>query len=325
MGASVTAQREGYRPRLHELLRADTGRDHRAVNAALGATGSITGVFLMDELVIAHRPDLALVDYATSDVAGTTPSAEFVPVLEGIVGKLRRVGCEPCFLYLHRADVDLDESDVVAAYEEVAGRHGVPTIDVASWMRTEILAERVDGAAVLRDVVHTTELGSTLTAQAILAALASIPPSTNRPAVPFEDGGYLSARLELPRPAVAAGGPFVEGQYRLVRRYLEIDGAGELRFTSRGELVGLFVVIGPHSGWIEVSWGGRSFEHLLWDDDCSYERLSSVVLDPFAPAGAEVRVRVSDRRADRGVVSRPVDRAEEALPRLKLAGLMVRS
>jgi hypothetical protein len=246
-------------------------------------------------------------------------------VLEGIVGKLRRAGCEPCFLYLHRADVDLGASDVVAAHEEVADRHGVPAIDVAGWMRAEISAGRVVGDAVLRDVVHTTELGSTLTAEAIRDALASIPPSPGRPGVPFADSGYLSARIEEPGPALVAGGPFAEGRYHLVRPYLEIDGEAELRFASRGELVGLLVVIGPHSGWIEVSFGGRCFEHLLWDDDCSYERLGSVVLDLFVPAGAEVRIRVSDRHVDRSGTRRPVDPVEAARPRLKLAGLMVRS
>jgi hypothetical protein len=325
MGASVTAQKDGYRPRLHEQLKAETGRDHRAVNAALGATGAITGVFLMDELALTHRPDLALVEYATSDVVGTTPLAQLVPVLEGIVGKLRRAGCEACFVYLRREEFDLRTSGVIAAYEEVAERHGVPSIDVAAWLDAKISGGEVERGAVLRDVVHTTELGSALTAEAIRDALMSIRPVPGRASARPKDEGYLAARLEEASPTFAAGGPFAEGTFRLVRRYVEIDASGDLRCTPRGELVGLFVVLGPHSGYVEVSWGGRSFEHLLWDEDCAYERLGSVILDPFVPSGAEVRIRVSGRPVDRSAAKRPVDVREAARPRLKLAGLMIRS
>ena len=42
-----------------------------------------------------------------------------------LFSKLRDAGCDPCFLYLHRADVDLGASEVVAAYEEVAEHHAV--------------------------------------------------------------------------------------------------------------------------------------------------------------------------------------------------------
>lgn len=325
MGASVTAQKDGFRPRLHELLRRDTGRKHRAVAAALGAAGSITGVFLMDDLVLPHRPDLAFVEYATSDVAGTTPRGQLEPVLEGIVGKLRDAGCEPCFLYLHRRDVDLGASEVVAAYEDIADHHAVPSISVADWMRTEIGQGRLDGRTILRDVVHTTGAGSTLTAEAIRQALAQIPSTRRTSAAPLRDDAFRSARIEAPSPALAGGGPFAEGRFRLVYPYLEIDCAGELRFTPKVELVGLLVVLGPHSGYIEVTASGETVEYLLWDDECSYERLGSVVLGPFAPAGSEVTIRVMDRPVDHSAARRPIDAGEAARARLKLAGLMVRS
>ena len=325
MGASVTAQRDGFRPRLHELLCRDTQRKHRAVAAALGATGAITGVFLMDDLVLPHRPDLAFVEYATSDVAGTTPLRELAPVLEAIVGKLRDAGCEPCFLYLHRSDVDLGSSEVVAAYEDVAEHHAVASINVDDWMRTEIDRSRLSDPMILRDVVHTTPAGSTLTAEAIRHAFAQIPVTPPAPAAQVRDDAFHRARIEPPEPALAAGGPFAEGRFRLVTPYLEIDRSGELRFTTEGELVGLLVVLGPHSGYIEVTATGETVEYLLWDDECSYERLGSLVLERVVSAGTEVTVRVIDRPVDHSAAELPVDPDEAARPRLKLAGLMVRS
>ena len=232
MGASVTAQRDGFRPRLHELVCRDTRRNHRAVAAALGATGAITGVCLMDDLVLSHHPDLAFVEYATSDVAGTTPLRELAPVLEGIVGKLRDAGCEPCFLYLHRSDVDLGASEVVSVYEDVAEYHAVASINVADWMRAEIEQGHLSGPTILRDVVHTTPTGSTLTAETILDGARA------------DSGGAACCGRATPRrrispctdragrsPHSPVDGPFAEGRFRLVSPYLEIDRHGELRFT----------------------------------------------------------------------------------------------
>jgi hypothetical protein len=325
MGASVTAQRDGFRPRLHELMCRDTRRNHRAVAAALGAAGAITGVFLMDDLVIAHQPDLAFIEYATSDVAGTTPLRELAPALEGIIGKLRDTGCEPCFLYLHRSDVDLGASETVAVYEDVADYHEVASINVADWMRAEIERGHLNDPTILRDVVHTTSVGSALTAETIWRAFAEIPATTRAAAVQPRNDTFRRARIEPPDAAFAGGRPFAEGRFRLVRPYLEIDRHGELRFAPEGELVGLLVVLGPHSGYIEVTSGGEPVEYLLWDDECSYERLGSVVLERFAAAGAEVRIRVVDRTVDHSAAKRPIDPVEAARPRLKLAGLMVRS
>ncbi len=325
MGASVTAQKDGYRPRLHELIRQGTGRDHRAVAAGLGAMGSISGVFLLDQLVLAHRPDLAFVEYATSDVAGTTPPGRLAAVLEGIVGKLRGGGCEPCFLYLHRGDLELGRSAVVETYERVAAHHGVPSIDVSAWMRAAIERRELDGGALLRDVVHTTELGSALTAEAVWEALEQIPTGPKPALAPVGGDAFTRTRIERPTAALAVRGPSSEGRFRLIFPYLEIDRAGELRFTASGELVGLLVVLGPHSGYIRLEALGEVSEHLLWDIECSYERLGSLIFERPLPAGSEVTIRVSERTVDTSAAKRPPDREQQAERLLKLAGLMVRA
>jgi hypothetical protein len=322
MGASVAMQKDGYRPRLHELICRRTGRVHAQVPAALGGTGTVTGAFLADEWVVRRRPDLAFVEYATFDVAGTTPLEHVAPALEGIVGKLRDADCEPCFLYLHRGDLDLGASGVVAAYEAVADRHGVPSLDVGGSIRAAIGAGEVEERALLRDPVHTTPVGSELTAEAIDRGLASIPAGPAPVRVPLQDARFREARLVAPvREHVRGfcGG----GSFRLVYPYLELEAGAELRFALEGELAGLFVVLGPHSGYLEVTVAGLTTEYLLWDEDCDYKRLGSLVLAPFVPRREEVSIRVSDRAVDMTAAKRPVDPGEAARKRLKLAGLMV--
>jgi hypothetical protein len=329
LGASVTAQRDGYRPRLHELLRQTTGRAHRAVAAGAGAMGSITGVFLMDDLVLPHRPDLCFVEYTTSDVAGTTPLEHLGAALEGIVGKLRDAGCEAVFLHLYRSDLDLvDASPVVELYERVAEHLGVPSIDVGAGVRDLLRAGEIDESAVLRDVVHTTAAGSELTARLVSRGLERalaverahpVPP-------PLFAGSFRQTRIvAVSAGLVRDGARCRERRFRLVYPYLEIDAGNELRLILEADLVGLLVIVGPDSGYIELEGPDGCAEYLLWDEQCSYDRLGSVVFSPLVRAGAQVAIGVSERTVDHSGARRPVDPAASAVKRLKLIGLMMRS
>jgi hypothetical protein len=329
LGASVTAQRDGYSPRLHELLGQTTRHVHRSVVAGSGAVGSITGVFLMDDLVLRHQPDLCFVEYTTSDAAGTTPLEHLGAVLEGIVGKLRDAGCAAVFLHLHRSDLDLAAaSPVIEIYEQVAEHLGVPSINVASGIRDLLRAGEIDESAVLRDVVHTTAAGSDLTARLVSRGLETVfaVDHAHPVAPPLSAGSFRQTRI------VAAEAGLVrdtarcrEGRFRLVYPYLEIDAGNELHLTAEADLVGLLVIVGPDSGYIEVECPAGCSEYLLWDEHCSYDRLASVVFSPFVPAASRVTIGVSARTVDYSRARRPVDPARSVAKRLKVVGLMMRS
>ncbi|HEY4346155.1 MAG TPA: hypothetical protein VGM80_01095 [Gaiellaceae bacterium] len=74
-----------------------------------------------------------------------------------------------------------------------------------------------------------------------------------------------------------------------------------------GDLVGMLTILGPHSGHIEVDDGHVSQEHLLWDEECSYERLGSVIFEPFPAARSDVRIRIVDRPVDYANARRSID------------------
>lgn len=329
LGASVTLQKDGYRPRLHELLLAQTGRGHRPVVAGTGAMGSISGVFLMDDLVLRYGPDLCFVEYATSDVVGTTPFTHLGAVLEGIAGKLRKAGCEACLLYLYRANQEPGAANpVVAAYEQVAGHYGVPSINVAGWLDELIRSGEVTEQAVLRDAVHTTPLGSVLTARAIargLELVAAAEPRARPRMGPLFAESFARTRVVPATPDVLRERDrYRKALFRFAYPYIEIDATNELRFTPDGDLVGLVVVVGPESGFIEVDGAGRSDQYLLWDDHCYYDRLGTVIFTPFHPAGTPVAIRLTDREVDYSTCRRPIADVPAIEKRLKVIGLMVR-
>src|SRR2546421_13112123 len=61
LGASVTLQRDAYRPRLHARLQRRTGHEHRSITAAGGYAGAISAVFLMDNFFARHCPDRSVI------------------------------------------------------------------------------------------------------------------------------------------------------------------------------------------------------------------------------------------------------------------------
>ncbi len=325
-GASVTAQRSGYRPRLVAALQAATGQDHRSVNAGIGGVGSISGLFLMDRLVLARRPQLCLVEFSLADRFGWTPPELLGPALEAIVWGLRAHECEPCFLHLYRAD-NADRG-ALDTYRRVGQHHSVSSIDVAGYLEKCIECGMYASGDIVRDVVHTTERGSDMVADAIASALTCTP-GNGRPetaeAAPlygrrFHQPRLLPAKVEHLRYARR----HTAGRFRFTYDYLTIGSDNALECEFDGELVGLVIVVGPAAGVIRVSGEGRCTEFSTWDPSCYYERLTTVVLDRPWPPHTAVKVEPTDEPVDYAGAVRPVPPAD-APRQLKVIGFMVGS
>jgi hypothetical protein len=331
LGASVTAQRDGYRPRLHAALCRELGQDHVPVPAGIGGVGAISGVFLMDDLVLRHRPDLCLVEFTTSDLAGGSPPDALAPALEGIVGKLRDQGCEPCFMHLYRADMDAaTPGPVLATYEQVAERHGVPSVDVARWFDARVAEGAFEIRDVLRDLVHTTELGSELTADVVMRALVG-KIGTVHGARPARTGALSADSFRRTR-IVAADPESLKnpsaaslGTFRHYYPYVEAGVGNDLRVALDGELVGMLVVVGPDAGVIRVTTLGDSREISLWDVDCHYERLTTAIFERRYAAGVPVVISLTDNPIDYSLCRRPPRDPTRLTKRLKIIGFLVRA
>ncbi len=316
LGASVTAQQHGYRARLHAALCSALGQPHRSINAGIGGIGSISGAFLADDLVVAHRPALCFVEFTTGD-AGDAARPELVaPGVEAIVLKLRRIGCAACLLHLPRADAAAAYRDALDRQEQVAERHGIPSIDLSG----------VDAAGLLRDVVHTTEPGSQEIAEAIARAVIDLEPASPLPVTaapsdtPLLDAGVEEARTSDVEPA----GEAREGRFRLSIPYVEITPGQAFVRPLAGELWGLLLVVGPRSGVVRAG-NGESFEDVVtFDEHCHYERISTVLLRTPLPAGATIRIEPSDVAVDREHVRRPLPADTPPGTVLKLVGYLVR-
>ncbi len=106
------------------------------LNASLGGSGSLVGVFRADHDLVAHKPDAVFIEFSLNDVADVRDRpTEVAGALEGIIRKLRtsKPDTDICLAYtLHSSGVDLLNqgkfSASVSLHESIAEHYGIPTI-----------------------------------------------------------------------------------------------------------------------------------------------------------------------------------------------------
>jgi hypothetical protein len=313
LGASVTVQRTGYRPRLHELLSRRFEQPHRSVMAALGAVGPVSAAFFVDDLVVSNEPDICLIEYTTAEMVTETPLDRIEAALEGIVAKLEGNEIRPCFLHLPRREWTARADDVAATFERVAHRNSLPSIDLAEPIRAAIAAGEVNVGDFYRDAVHTTDDGSQLVAEATDRAIGLLArngtagedaPDPERHDAP--DDGFADAHV-LPAAPRDAAGPAWMKLFRLRWPYLELapEARLERRFDER--LAGLVVLAGPESGEIRVTDDLGSQSMMIWDPDCHYERLATAEFRRDCPPGMDVSIELSEAVPDYSTCRRPLE------------------
>lgn len=306
LGASVTVQKAGYRPALHERIRHRFGREHTSILAAVGAIGVVPTVFLADNLVAAHRPDLCLIEYATP-LPGRRELAEGEQALDGIVAKLLAVDCQPCLLNIYRRGANQDQ--MVAAFEKVAERHGVPSIDLVTPMRAAVTDGRLDKHEIFKDGMHTTPEGSEVVAEMADLGLAEIadagsPGTTLR--APAPSPNYRGAH-EVAVDLAEARGEARMGRFRLQRPYVRIAEGSAVRRRFDETLHGLALIIGPESGEVEIDDGGGAQRKMAFDEAAHYERLGTVMLKRPVSPGTEVNIRLTEAIPDYSISRRPME------------------
>lgn len=333
LGASVTAQKDGYLPRLHQALIAATGQSHTAINAGMGAVGSIVAVFTMDELVLKHAPDVCFIEFTTGDMGHKTPEQEIGPAVEGIVRKLQAADCPTCMLHLYRSDRDMEQDPVALEYERVAAYYGVPSLNIGAFLQAEVEQGIYTPSDLMRDHVHTAVRGAEITTALILQGLQTIwehraveANYLERRALPdIYPKNFRHAKLVPFSPNMLRDPEnYVRGKFRLLMDYIQIDSHNELVCEFDGDLVGLWLIVGKESGVIELRTPNEVQEYTLWDTDCHYDRIMGEIFYPFVPAHTPLRIRLTEQPMDYTKLRHPIENAEAIQKNLKILSFLVR-
>jgi lysophospholipase L1-like esterase len=298
LGASITAQRRGWRPQLHEMLCRETGREHQSISACVGAIGSVSGAFLAEELVVPHEPDLCFVEFTAGDYpGGHTPLRDVEPAIDGILRKLREVGCRPVLVHLpNRVDRPFEPGlDLYDVYARVAERHGAPWVDIAGPLGALVRDGALTGEAVFKDELHLTPEGGALVAEAIqrgLGEIAAVPSAERAEPPPPDERSFHRAKVVPARPDMLADpASATPGRFRFFYDFVE---GGPFHVELEGELVGFMLVAGPEARRLRVDCDGESQEVDLVDEWSHSVRLAMAMLDRRCRAGARVAVEPID-------------------------------
>jgi len=225
-GTSVTGNTHGYRETLHDSLQRRFGQEHRSVTASVGGVGPVSALFFLDQLALRHEPILCLIEYSGGDYWSNVPVEDISGAVDEIVTRARGAGVTPCFLHVYRSNWNRRYDEVLDAWEQVADRREVPTIDLASTFRDAIGAGALDPREIFSDEAHPNRRGSELMASLVGQALDDLFGESGDSTA--SDPGRLpgatdfSAAQVHPATLEQAGGLGTEQLFRLQLSYVQV-------------------------------------------------------------------------------------------------------
>lgn len=327
VGNSVTAQRDGYVPHLHAHIGTWTAQPHHAFQVGLIGMGSMGCLFTLDPLVLSRKPDLCFIECTTGD-SGSRPPLEIIgPAIEGLVRKLRAIGCECCILHAYRSDRTAEDfQPIIDRYEQVADHYGIPSVHLGRAVSLGLASGEWSSEQLFLDGIHTTTQGGRVMATLIARALETILSASSTDPPPLRlrlhPDDFEAARLLRPEPQTALDPQRCRSShFRQVLPYLEIEaGNGLMLDAAPGKLAGLLVVAGPHAGDIVIEADSQTQEFSTWDEWCDRDLLRSLIFPGPISRDATVRLTVTDR----GGCSRSGPGGVHEVPKLlKLIGFML--
>lgn len=207
LGGSITqgGGADGYVAAVGNWLQeAYPGIRAKVVNAGIGGTGSDFGAKRYDRDVLAHKPDLVLIEFAVND-GGSNRTVH----MERMVHKtwLASPTTDLAFFYtLHQAHLPSYEKGLLptaaAWHDRVADFYGIPTFAPAFAVVKKLQAKEMEWSAFSRDACHPSKEGYAVFNQLFRSVLPQLLAAGN--AGPHALGRSITPDLQVYPPALAA-------------------------------------------------------------------------------------------------------------------------
>lgn len=331
-GNSITAQKDSYRIPLHNHIVSHFHKIHKPVNAGLGGVGSLACAFLVDDLVLRHRPELCFVECSAADTGGTTPSDAIGPSVEGIIRQLLSAGTRVVLLHLfRREEMAIGKGKILGLYESLADHYGVPSIHPDKLFSEQIASGMIREEEVFHDGIHTTLKGAALTGRMIFDLFAELLRNSRDSTIylpqPVYDLPYQHTRiLPVTVEMTPTGVSLLKNRYRDILEYVESEPGSVVSILRKDDFIrAILIVADSDCGVVVVENEGISRSIQTWDEWCFMPRLQAIILDkPVAP-GSELRVFLSlQKHGDRGASGAP-NLHERLGKNMKIVGFMLYS
>jgi len=307
IGASVTAQKNGYRSELNSLLENNYGNEIKETVVATGATGSLFALCNLSEIKLDADYDLAIIEYSTGDLnLGLTPLDMIENVIQQLVTKLNSIAKSIVILHNYRSDFEDKKGDIVRQlYNNVAERCGIPVINNAKMIESLKLSMTSGEFSLLyRDNVHSTPAGSKLVAQYIfegLVNLGDIPKHKN-----FQDSESFASMYKLVDIIHRKDGDYVYPATQQIFPFVSFKKGEKLEVLIKGELWGLVSIVGPKSSWVR---GFTNEEQIVdyahFDQHCYYTRVQPRIIRRTYNEFTKLTFEITDKEIDASICKEP--------------------
>lgn len=319
LGASVTAQKEGYRPKLHHLICEHTGKKVPMHVDSLGGIGSMFGLasYRRNKHLFANDIGLIIFEYSTGDLnIGITPLKELSRILRAFFSELKCLCDNIVVLHNFRADFPNETDERVRPiYNKIADEYGIPVVSANSLVDRAIENSPNWLDEHYRDHVHPTSKGAELLAKWILDELIKNNNDTGRalppPKVELAEFGYFDLNKD---GNLHADGVKVYEATGTSYAYIEIHENQVLDLVISGEIWGLVMVIGPESCKLSTEIAGEKKSVNAFDRNCDYDRVHCFPFRASLPAPETLTLSQSSEKPDFSILTRPTSKT--TLPRV---------
>ena len=334
LGGSITAQ-DGWRVySLDWFKQRFPNAVFTEINAAIGGTGSDFGVFRLNDQVLKFDPDLVFVEFAVNDK--NTPASKITRSMEGIVRQVweHNPSTDICFIYTLR-DNFLDTAQnatfplSVKTMETVADKYQVPAINFVFEVADQVKHNRLIFTGATRELndikvfspdgVHPyPETGHRIYEEILqrsfekMIAVKPQPAKKHMLPAPITPDYFAHTQMIDPEKGnLSKGWKIVQVKastdFSRFDRYLtqigEAAPGDTLSLRFKGTTVGIYDIIGPGSGRIEVTIDGQVKDTVYrFNAFCTYWMMSYFLLDHLPDKVHDVVFRVIPEAFDKAAI-----------------------
>jgi hypothetical protein len=261
IGASVTAQKNGWADRLVELISERLGSSFTVNKKAMGGVGLLFGVTNWPSLRLPVG-GVVFIEFSINDLnLGLTPLAHLETLLKALIIDILKNKSLPIIVHNWRADFRQEKGDLVRnIYNVIASQFQIiPVIRNDLFIESEIARNPRTEEMWFRDICHTTSEGSSAYAKHIFNVISVMSQDNKSCSIQvnnFEkELGDIEPILDLNRYLNCS--KYVKRIYVYPNTgqefaYYDCDASVEFEAVASGELMGIAFISGPTSGWVEL-------------------------------------------------------------------------
>jgi hypothetical protein len=333
IGGSITAARNGWRDLTFNWFRTNYPKtSFSQIDATIGGTGSDLGVFRMDNDVLIHKPDLVFVEFAVNDSG--KKEEDIRKAMEGIVRKTWKQFPESdiCFVYTIAENVvetmrKGTYQNSAIAMEQIADHYQVPSVhmgvevirllEAGKLIFTGIPEEHPGKVVFTKDRTHPLAAsGHPIYAQSVIGFMKKMEGNAgskrHKLPSPMEKDNWESAQIvPLSRLKMNAGWEMLSPDNELSQKFAKFmpvlyKASPPSAFFSvkfKGKILGVYDVIGPKTGIVEVTVDGQNpTEVYRFDAWCENYRKNTFFIKDLSDGVHEVSFLVTGKTFDKSEI-----------------------